>query len=343
MADTYAMPRLPLDKGEFFPAPMAVMPPRPGTPGSVHLTSSVTLTSRLPHDLSRLSATSLITLQLAERVPLRTFYDGLFRFPCRYGVQLYRKAAEIFDRLQSGYVPGSKCNLVVEDIEFSSNEEKKLAFELAYAAMKYEDVLRQTLNDVGFVAKYPEFQDDLSLAAVMLYDYQDRRFQRRRPLSSERRQPRHRRLEEALFQLRTRLSAALARIRILHDAPSLRTLLPADLQPRETAKHRPLHCWLNGNKASSQEALDSLWSTLKVLQPGLSKTDFHHDKDFPDLLIFEPGWKETIEKTSTFKTRWIVLQEKACCLPAYALVQELRRLWQREPELRGSLLHCLQR
>ena len=31
-------------------------------------------------------------------------------------------------------------------------------------------------------------------------------------------------------------------------------------------------------------------------------------------------------------------QEKACCLPAYAAAQELRRLRQREPELRGSVL-----
>ena len=137
MENSNAIPRLPLEKGEiFYPSPMMVMPARPGTPGSVRLTSSVTLTSRLPHDLSRLSATSLITLQLAERVPLRTFYDGLFRFPCHYGIQLYKKAAKIFERLQHGYEPGSKCNLFVEDIEFNSNEEKKLGFELAYAAMK---------------------------------------------------------------------------------------------------------------------------------------------------------------------------------------------------------------
>lgn len=131
------VPRLPLDKGDLYTTnPMAVMPARPGTPGSVRLTSSVSLTSRLPHDLSKLSATSLITLQLAERVPLRTFYDGLFRFPCHYGMRLYMKAAEIFDRLKTDYVPGSKYNLVVKDIEFDSNEEKKLAFELAYAALK---------------------------------------------------------------------------------------------------------------------------------------------------------------------------------------------------------------
>ena len=136
MENATVIPRLPLAEGEmFFPSPLVVMPARPGTPGSVRLTSSVTLTSRLPHDLTRLSATSLITLQLAERVPLRTFYDGLFRFPCHYGIQLYRKAAEIFDRLHD-YQPGSKCNLLVENIEFSCNEEKKLAFELAYAAMK---------------------------------------------------------------------------------------------------------------------------------------------------------------------------------------------------------------
>ena len=137
MENATAIPRLPLAEGEiFFPSPMMVMPARPGTPGSVRLTSSVSLTSRMPHDLTRLSATSLITLQLAERVPLRTFYDGLFRFPCHYGIQLYRKAAEIFDKLQHDYQPGSKCNLFVENIEFSCTEEKKLAFELAYAAMK---------------------------------------------------------------------------------------------------------------------------------------------------------------------------------------------------------------
>ena len=94
-----------------------------------------------------------------------------------------------------------------------------------------------------------QFQDELSLAAVMLYDYQDRRFQRRRPLSSDRRHRRYCQLEEALFQLRTRLSAALARIRILHDAPSLQTLLPAEVRPPEPARLRPVHAWINGNKA----------------------------------------------------------------------------------------------
>ncbi|KAF0309348.1 putative methyltransferase NSUN7 [Amphibalanus amphitrite] len=338
MENATVVPRLPLSEGEiFFPSPMMVMPARPGTPGSVRLTSSVSLTSRLPHDLTRLSATSLITLQLAERVPLRTFYDGLFRFPCHYGIQLYRKAAEIFDRLHE-YQPGSKCNLFVESIEFSCNEEKKLAFELAYAAMKYEEVLRQTLDDVGFVVKYPEFQDELSLASVILYDYQDRRFQRRQALPSDRQYPRHCQLEEALFHLRTRLSAALARIRILHDAPTLQTLLPAEVHPPEPARHRPVHAWINCNKASSQQILDSLGSTLKILQPGLTESSFHYDDDFPDLLVFESGWKKTLEKTATFKKHWIVLQEKACCLPAYATAQELRRLRQREPELRGSVL-----
>ena len=94
-----------------------------------------------------------------------------------------------------------------------------------------------------------QFQDELSLAAVILYDYQDRRFQRRQPLASDRHQPRHCHLEEALFHLRTRLSAALARIRILHDAPTLQTLLPADVHPPEPARLRPVHAWLNGNKA----------------------------------------------------------------------------------------------
>ena len=83
---------------------------------------------------------------------------------------------------------------------------------------------------------------------MILYDYQDRRFQRRRADASDREDTRHCQLEEALFKLRTRLSAALARIRILHDAPTLQTLLPAEVQPPEPARHRPVHAWLNCNK-----------------------------------------------------------------------------------------------
>lgn len=94
-----------------------------------------------------------------------------------------------------------------------------------------------------------QYLDQISLASVILYDYQDRRFQRRRYVASDHDVPHQLwRLEEALFLLRTRLSASLARIRILHDAPSLRTLLPADIQPREATKNRPLHGWINNNK-----------------------------------------------------------------------------------------------
>ena len=62
------------------------------------------------------------------------------------------------------------------------------------------------------------------------------------------------------------------------------------------------------DRSSSQQVLDSLWSTLKILQPGLTESSFHHDDDFPDLLVFEAGWKKTLEKTATFKKHWIVLQ-----------------------------------
>ncbi|KAG2465939.1 NSUN5 methyltransferase, partial [Polypterus senegalus] len=103
------------------------------------------------------------------------------------------------------------------------------------------------LSRNGFILE----PDDLnSLVVVMLYDFQDRKFQPRVCCSDEEIED-VRQVEKYLFSYKTKLAASLARCRIKHDIPSIDFILPETVRKKqENASTLPLYAWVNTFKAS---------------------------------------------------------------------------------------------
>ncbi|CAL8264403.1 unnamed protein product [Lota lota] len=93
----------------------------------------------------------------------------------------------------------------------------------------------------------------MSLVAVMLYDFQDRKFLPREHRGEELIQE-VRDVEDCLHRLKTKLAASLARCRIKHDLLSIDCILPESLRRnQERASSLPLYAWVNSLKSSVEK------------------------------------------------------------------------------------------
>ncbi|KAM8970076.1 putative methyltransferase NSUN7 isoform 2-T2 [Sarcophilus harrisii] len=131
------------------------------------------------HELSELSA-----LELSEEVGPKD--KSLLCLPEKSGYRdtVYVKAAHIFQGIRLDKAPdkvvlryGEEPPIDLPDFEDETN--LRLSYELAFSALKYQDILENILIDSCF---YPNVSipDALtSLVVVMLYDFQDRKFQSR--------------------------------------------------------------------------------------------------------------------------------------------------------------------
>ena len=84
---------------------------------------------------------------------------------------------------------------------------------------------------------------------VVLWDYQNRKFQARTPLKGEVFDPVVQQVEDAIAEYKTKLNASLARHRIKASAPSLEFLLPDKVRSiEEVASRLPVYVWVNNLK-----------------------------------------------------------------------------------------------
>ena len=84
---------------------------------------------------------------------------------------------------------------------------------------------------------------------VVLWDYQNRKFQQRTPQKDEFLDPVVQQVEEAIIEYKTKLNASLARHRIKASAPSLEFLLPEKVRSQEDlASKLPVYVWVNNLK-----------------------------------------------------------------------------------------------
>ncbi|XP_076848611.1 putative methyltransferase NSUN7 isoform X3 [Brachyhypopomus gauderio] len=59
------------------------------------------------------------------------------------------------------------------------------AYQLAFSALKYQELLEDVLIDSAFGASQQMPDDLMALVVVMLYDFQDRKFQSREPMAED--------------------------------------------------------------------------------------------------------------------------------------------------------------
>ncbi|XP_053112959.1 putative methyltransferase NSUN7 [Hemicordylus capensis] len=207
--------------------------------------------------------------------------------------------------------------------DFKDEQFQRLSYELAFSALKYQDVLEDILIDSGI---YPiqSISDDLtSLVVVMLYDLQDRKFEARYIDEEEETIAEVQEVENHLYSLKTKLAAALARCRIKHDALSIEHILPETIRRQEQrASALPLYAWVNTLKTSLEEVHSSLKREGFTKVESVSNLDgctYCLDTHCEDVLIFPSILKEQLLNSELFTNQKLSLQDKSRSLAVHSV------------------------
>ncbi|KAK9963802.1 hypothetical protein ABG768_006964 [Culter alburnus] len=279
--------------------------------------------------ISALKRLSLLDPATAEPPPLQTdpsAPDESTACPD----QVYLHAAAIF---QSTHLEkpaaqrlisyGSRSEVSVPAVRAEASQ--RLAFQLAFNTLKYQELLEDVLIDSCFCVSQPMLDGRMSLVAVMLTDLMDRKFlPRMQPASQAEEEVKAvREVEACLLRFRTKLVASLARCRIKHDLLTLENILPENIRHRqERATQLPLYAWINTLRSSFEEVSEVLrtsgFSCVKSVGQLEGRT-FCRDAHCHDLLVFPNGVKRDLTDTSLLSDHRLVIQDKSCCVGPWAL------------------------
>ncbi|KAF1471214.1 putative methyltransferase NSUN7, partial [Eudyptula minor novaehollandiae] len=234
-----------------------------------------------------------------------------------YHDSVYINAAKIFqgihtekrkDRILVRYGDDS----VSPRLTFKDEYSQRVSYELAFNALKYQDLLEEILLD-SCVYPCQSIPDELtSLLVVMLYDLQDRKFQARDIFDEEDPVAEVRKIEGYLHSFRTKLAAALARCRIKHDALSIEYILPETIRKQEQrASALPLCVWINTYKISLQDVfrdLEKKGFTRVETVSDFDRYTYCVDQHCHDVLVFPSSLKEELLNLDLFADCKLLLQ-----------------------------------
>ncbi|XP_074180704.1 putative methyltransferase NSUN7 isoform X2 [Rhinolophus sinicus] len=245
-----------------------------------------------------------------------------------YPDSVYVMAANIFQGIQVEKSPEKILikygNEPLRSVSSSKDESfQRLSYELAFSALKYQDILETMLID-SYIFPSTTIPDHLSsLIIVMLYDFQDRKFQARFLSDNEESIVEVQEVENLLNSFKTKLAAALARYRIKHDALSIYHILPETVRKQELrASTLPLYAWINTCKISPEEVCHSLkgkgYNKVKSILHIDDKV-FAVDQHCYDVLIFPCHLKSDLLNTDLFKDYKLIFQDKSRSLAVHSV------------------------
>uniref|UniRef100_A0A8D1Z0X3 SAM-dependent MTase RsmB/NOP-type domain-containing protein n=1 Tax=Sus scrofa TaxID=9823 RepID=A0A8D1Z0X3_PIG len=245
-----------------------------------------------------------------------------------YPDSVYIMAANIFQGIRSEKSPEKV--LIKYGSEplrsFTESEDEflqRLSYELAFSALKYQDILETMLID-SCIFPSTTIPDHLnSLIIVMLYDFQDRKFQARLLSDNEEFIAEVLEVENLLNSYKTKLAAALARCRIKHDALSIYHILPETVRNQELrASTLPLYAWINTCKISLEEVYNSLkkkgYNKVKSVLHIDNKV-FAVDQHCYDVVIFPSHLKNDLLNIDLFKDYKLIFQDKSRSLAVHSV------------------------
>uniref|UniRef100_A0A672YMZ7 NOP2/Sun RNA methyltransferase family member 7 n=1 Tax=Sphaeramia orbicularis TaxID=375764 RepID=A0A672YMZ7_9TELE len=178
--------------------------------------------------------------------------------------------------------------------EVKDEDMHRTAYELAFNALKY---------------------DQMSLVAVMLYDFQDRKFLPREHKGEEEFIKEVRDVENYLLRFKTKLAASLARCRIKFDLLSIECILPESVKARQMrSSNLPLYAWVNPLKGSFDQVCSVLNSAgfVQVKSIGqLKGKTFCQDLHCADMLVFPAQMKAPLYSTKLLSNRKLIIQVQA--------------------------------
>ncbi|XP_067993708.1 putative methyltransferase NSUN7 [Melanerpes formicivorus] len=249
-----------------------------------------------------------------------------------YHDSVYIRAAQIFqgihtekrrDRALVRYGGDSVSAMVTLQDEHS----QRAAYELAFSALKYQDLLEEILLD-SCVYPSPSIPDELTcLLVVMLYDLQDRKFEPRKGFNEEEPVAEVQEIEHYLYSFRTKLAAAVARCRIKNGALSIEHILPEAIQKQQQrASALPLCVWVNTLKISLQDAFRDLKDEGFTRVPSVADLDrdtYCVDQHCHDVLFFPSSLKEKLLSSELFADCKLLLQDKSRSLAVHSVQAQL--------------------
>ncbi|XP_040904345.1 putative methyltransferase NSUN7 [Toxotes jaculatrix] len=202
--------------------------------------------------------------------------------------------------------------------EIKDEEMRSAAYELAFNTLKYQELLEDIMIDSCFYLTQPVPDDQMGLVAVMLYDFQDRKFIPREHQGEEEIIQEVKDVENFLLRCKTKLAASLARSRIKHDLLSIECILPESVKTKqERSNSLPLYTWVNTLKSSLDEVQSVLkgagFSEVKSIGQ-LEGQTFCQDPHCGDILVFPAQLKAQLYSTKLLSDHKLIIQDKSCSL-----------------------------
>ncbi|NXD19551.1 NSUN7 methyltransferase, partial [Spelaeornis formosus] len=234
-----------------------------------------------------------------------------------YPDSIYINAAKIFqdihtekrtDTVQVRYGDNSESPTMA----FTDEHSKRVSYELAFNALKYQDLLEEILLDSKAYPCYSIPDELTSLLVVMLYDLQDRKFQERKIFAEEKLVAEVQEIGNYLYRYMIKLAAALARCRIKYDALSIEYFVPETIWKQEQrASALPICFWINTLKISLEDVTRYL--EMKGFTKVESVSDFDHytyavDQHCHDVLVFPSSLREELLNLEIFVDCKLLLQ-----------------------------------
>uniref|UniRef100_A0A667WGJ5 NOL1/NOP2/NSUN 5/7 ferredoxin-like domain-containing protein n=1 Tax=Myripristis murdjan TaxID=586833 RepID=A0A667WGJ5_9TELE len=188
---------------------------------------------------------------------------------------------------------GKKTGLLLPEVK--DEELQRKAYELAFNTLKY---------------------DQMSLVAVMLFDFQDRKFIPWKCRGESVQEIGD--VKNLLLRFKIKLAAALARCRIKHNLLTIDCILPESLKTKQERSSRlPLYAWVNTLKSSLDE-VQSVLRTAGVSQVKsireLEGQTFCQDTHCGDTLVFPTQLRAELYRTGLLSDHKLIIQDKACSL-----------------------------
>lgn len=247
--------------------------------------------------------------------------------------EVYQASADIYESLAVRRRPGESLVQYPQLKRgngrlpsFSSGKVKQQSFELAYEALKYQDLLEEVLNDSAYFFSFPTGEDTTALAVVMLFDLQHRKWVPRSAIIGEQLRKEVSEVESNLLQHKVRLAAALARCRVKNQSLSIDYVLPESVREQEKcASTLPQFAWINTSKSSRYMVISTLkengYTEIEDYSSPLPpvgkvfKQDLHSD----DGLLFPKHQKDALNMLELVDDGILVLQDKTSSLAAKAV------------------------
>ncbi|NXO26666.1 NSUN7 methyltransferase, partial [Cisticola juncidis] len=234
-----------------------------------------------------------------------------------YPDSIYVNAAKIFQGIRNE--KSKNRNLVQYGdnpespvMAFKDEHSRRVSYELAFNALKYQELLEEVLLDSKVYPCYSIPDELTSLLVVMLYDLQDRKFQKRKIFAEEELVAEIQEIGHYLYSYKTKLAAALARCRIKYDALSIDYFVPETVSKQEKRTSAlPVCFWINTLKISLEDVIRDL--EMKGFTKVESVSDFDHytyavDQHCHDVLVFPSSLKEELLNLDLFADCKLLLQ-----------------------------------